>query len=266
MGAAARASNFRMDFGPEAVDFKMLRRCHEVWDRLRYIKQYQLNRAAWIPGHSGQCSSGGKARSAITRATNFAAALDSPFNFFFFYDDNNDSYVRAPFPRISDVLELPCGQYGAPLNWLPFRELGTPDNDEMQIQGWDEDDVRAAGDAYEVAQITRVDEIGHVPSLLTYQGLDIDRSPELLSQWIETLQSGVDLGDGWFQASVPSAPAHGIPGRAIPRTTASLATVTREARSVSVRGRCRNADFKGSHFYSVAIMLTEMEISCKNTQ
>ena len=88
-----------------------------------------------------------------------------------------------------------------------------------------------------------VEEIGHLPSLKEYQALDIDRKPDVLKVWIDDLADGSPIGDGWFEVGVPHYQAHDIPERYLARPKASLAKITKEARTVSVKGRVRSRTF-----------------------
>ena len=104
-----------------------------------------------------------------------------------------------------------------------------------------------------------IQEIGNLPALRDYMSKGIDRRSDVLQQWINDLADGSPLGGGWFEVEVPHHLPHNIPGRHIPTPRASLAKLTREARTVFVEGRCREVDKPTSH---LTILLKLAEHHC----
>ena len=98
-------------------------------------------------------------------------------------------------------------------------------------------------------------ECGHLPSLRAYAALDIDRRPEVLTQWTNDVADGSPVGEGWFEVEVPHFHPHGISGRPIPQRSASLANLSKEARAESVRGQCQEFDRPISHTSSLNELL-----------
>ena len=246
------AASVSPEFNPECPVFQALLRCHKNWDRHRTIKSYLVNQADWL---SGSTAHGKKAARRETGEQGFPKKLESPFNFFF--DVAEDGvYLRASFSSIESLLALPKDKFGSPEEWLPYKGRG-----QVLDQVFDEmDDLTAVDDDDNEDAEVVVLEVGHLPSLREYQGFDVDRKPELLRQWITGLQDGNALGDGWFEVAVTNRPKYGIPGRLLPTSPASLAKITKEARAVSVQGRCKDLDFPASHLFSLASILESLHI------
>ena len=105
-----------------------------------------------------------------------------------------------------------------------------------------------------------VEEAGNVVALEEYSNFGIDRDPRRLDVFIKDLKAGVDLGHGWRAIKVQNKRKHGIPGRLLPTRYASLAQLTREARTVAVAGRCDDVDFPNSHFTSLVAILDTLGV------
>ena len=108
-----------------------------------------------------------------------------------------------------------------------------------------------------------VTEVGNVDALKAYYDLHIDPKPDLLFEWINTFKSGTPVGLGWFETVVPHYLPHGIPGRHVSTVRASLAKISKYARSVSVRGRCNDYDMPLCHMRNLARLIREYGIEGK---
>ena len=213
-----------------------------------------VNRADWLLGSTGQHR--GKQE---TRLDLFVQKLESPYNFLFDAIDDS-TFLRATFSSIDVLLQLPSDTFGSPMDWRSYKGLGKADDGQCDldldiltndIPADDEDEDEEHDHSVTIA------EIGPVPSLIEYQAMDIDRRPGILQQWITDLRDGNSLGDGWYEAEIENKMRHDIPGRLLPTSPASLAQLTREARTVPVAGRCIDLDFPASHLFSLSAILKE---------
>lgn len=237
------------DTSMNSSEFRLLKQCHDKWQEHRFVKDWMIEKATWI--NKARCPDGSK-----TRLHAFKSALESPANFFFDEVDEN-LFWRAPFCKLETVLCLNPAIFGEPASWLPF--FGNS-GWKQHIEYYEANEVLDFDCVQEEAEDGDpivVNEIGHLPSLLEYQSFDIDREPALLESWILELQDGSPLGDGWMEVGVPHYQAHGIPGRLLARPKASLAKITKEARAVSVQGRCFEEDFPISHWMSLFRLLVD---------
>lgn len=214
--------------------YKMLSRCHREWKGSAFVKSHTIEKATWIPFGEG---------SRKGRVDYFRKALDSKWNWFF-DECSVDSFRRAPFSDVSVFLELTPEHFGKPEDWLPFKGLGEFTADDQDIAA---SDVVMNGVDRDDSEPFCVPEIGHLSSVKEYAAMDIDRDQPLLQEWARILEKGRDLGDGWYEVMCNHYQAHDIPGRFIPKNRASLATITKEARAVSVQGRCKSNDLPLSH-------------------
>ena len=220
-------------FDPSSPTFQALVQSHQKWDRHQCVKAYMVNRADWLLGSTGQHR--GKHE---TRLDLFMQKLDSPYNFFFDVIDDS-TFLRATFSSIDVMLQLPSDIFGSPMDWCSYKGLGRAEDDQCDLDlAISTNDIHAEDEDEDEEDDHSVTiwEIGHVPSLIEYQAMDIDRRPDILQQWITDLRDGNSLGDGWYEAEVENKMRHGIPGRLLPTSSASLAQLTREARTVSVAG------------------------------
>ena len=115
-----------------------------------------------------------------------------------------------PLSNMDKLLQLPAEYFGSPSEWLPFngvsRLVSTSVCDEKRIN-WG-----VAPDSDDDEEFFTVPEIGHVADLREYLAKDIDRKPDLLSNWIDDLADGRPLGDGHYETEFPHNQPHGIPG------------------------------------------------------
>ena len=223
-----------------------------VFEALSFL--LKVSKSPWIPGI--QCGNKQK-----TRFEHFQEAIESPVNFFFDVIDDH-SFAVAPFANINTLLALPEDVFGTPMDWTPFNgmncfacsESSGVDVDCISFDDFISDDEDVDGDPNVV-----IPEIGHVPSLRNYYK-DIDRRQEKLKQFIDDLVDGSPLGDGWFSVDVSHSEKHGIPSRHIPKARASLAKLTKEARTIAVDGQCREFDKPLSHVKILVRLLRENQL------
>ena len=105
-----------------------------------------------------------------------------------------------------------------------------------------------------------IKEIGDLWSLRDYEDRMIDRRPCQLRAWIARLETGSPLGDDtYWEVDVAYRQSHNIPGRYI-AVGPSLQNITKEARSVSVSGRCSDWDFPLSHPICLLCILDDMGV------
>ena len=241
-------------FDPQDKDFLLLQKSHAEWHGTCKINERVMNKAQWITAASNASSKKGKQ----TRSEVLFKVLASPFNFFFdSVPDDSSAVVAAPFASIEPYIALLDEQFGNPAEWVPYMGMsryteGGDPNERDGLEFWE----RPESDD-EDNETLEMPEIGHLERLREYEGFNIDRRPSVLRQWILDLSNGRSLGDGWYEVTVPHYQSHGLPGRFLPRPRASLAKLTREARTVSVSGRLQEHDFPISHWKSFARILDE---------
>ena len=233
-----------VEFDNSDKDFIMLKKSHSEWCGQGKVNDWLVNKSGtWIP--------------LVKKSSRFQTltqAMASPWNWFLDLEGEK-TLVPAPFSDITKLLSLPPDQFGSPKEWMSFMGCSkwqvAPATDDIAV----EFDLVPESD--EEGETLTVSEIGHLPSVQAYHALDIDRDPATLEAWINDLADGTHLGDGWREVDVDHYQAHGLPGRWIARTRASLAKLTKEGRGECVRGRLQELDFPLSHWKSFARLLHE---------
>ena len=234
-----------LPFDKDGPMLQMLMKVHACFYPKTIVKSYSILRCNEIPIPVRRRTRHGPKE---TRLSHFEAAIAGTHNFFFDRIDE-DTFAVAPFATIDKLFELPPDVFGAPAEWLPYTAVSAYERDEPTC-----DAIEFSDDDREDTGVV-VPEIGHLPSLREYRDLEIDRRPAILEHWINELADASPMGDGWYSIDMPHYCKHNIPGRYISDSNSSLAKLTREARAVSVGGRCREADKPLSHMRIFARLL-----------
>lgn len=234
-----------LPFDKNGPMLQMLMKVHACFYPKTIVKSYSILKCNEIPIPVSRRTRHGPKE---TRLSNFEAAIAGTHNFFFDRIDE-DTFEVAPFATIDKLFELPPDVFGAPAEWLPYTAVSAYERDEPTC-----DAIEFSDDDREDTGVV-VPEIRHLPSLRKYRDLEIYRRPAILEHWINELADASPMGDGWYSIDMPHYCKHNIPGRYISHSSSSLAKLTREARAVSVGGRCREADKPLSHMRIFARLL-----------